>query len=66
MKANLKITGMHCRSCEMLINDALLDSGVKNCKIDSKRGTAVIEFDEKKLNLPKIKSIIEKEGYKVA
>ncbi|MBU0460349.1 MAG: cation transporter [Nanoarchaeota archaeon] len=62
---NLKIKGMHCNSCAMLIADALEDLGVKKSKIDAKSGKAVIEFDEKKITAEKIKQAIKKEGYKV-
>lgn len=61
----LKITGMHCKSCEMLITDALMDAGAGSAKVDSKTGTAIIDFDEKKISLEKIKIIIETEGYKI-
>ena len=62
-KINLKIKGMHCKSCEILISDALLEAGVKECSVDSKKGVAVIEFDENKIKLDTIKSIIKDEGY---
>ncbi len=65
MKLTLKVKGMHCKSCETLINDALLEAGAGACHIDSKKGTAVVEFDETKLTSAKIRAIIEKEGYKV-
>ncbi len=64
-KITLKITGMHCKSCEMLLTDALKEAGVNSAKVASKTGTAVIEFDEKKINREKIKTVIEAEGYKV-
>mgnify|MGYP001612959483 FL=1 len=64
-KITLKVTGMHCKSCEMLIADALEEAGVSSAKVDSKTGTAVIEFDEKKIKIEKIKKVIEAEGYKV-
>ncbi len=50
----------------MLISDALMEVGVTSAKMDHKTGKAVIEFDEKKLSLEKIKKVIETEGYKVA
>jgi len=62
---NLKIKGMHCHSCSMLISDALEDIGVKKSEIDDKKGTAIIEFDEAKLTVEQIKSAIKKEGYDV-
>lgn len=61
----LKIKGMHCKSCEMLITDALEEVGAK-AQVDSKKGTALIEFDEKKLTEDKIKQIIKNEGYTVS
>lgn len=66
MNTTLTITGMHCRSCEMLIKDALEEAGVSSAKVDSKTGTAVIKFDGKKLSLEKVIKVIETEGYKVA
>lgn len=63
-KIQLKIKGMHCTSCEELIKDALEEVGAKG-EVNSKKGTAIIEFDEKKLTEEKIKQIIKKEGYTV-
>ncbi len=65
MKIDLKIKGMHCQSCEMLIADALKEIDVEKSEIDSNKGTATIEFDENKINLKKIKKVITEEGYKV-
>ena len=62
---NLKIKGMHCNSCNILISDALADIGVKKCAVDVKKGTAIIAFDENKLTTEQIKSAIKKEGYDV-
>ena len=64
MKMNLKIKGMHCKSCKMLIEDALDDLGVKS-NVDNEKGTAVIEFDESKITLEEIEKVIVKEGYQV-
>ena len=64
MKINLKIKGMHCKSCKMLIEDALEDLGVKS-NVDNEKGTATIEFDESKITEEKIKDAIKKEGYQV-
>lgn len=63
-KTTLKIKGMHCPSCEMLIADELEESNVKS-KVNHKTGTAEIEFDESNISLEKIKQIIKKEGYQV-
>lgn len=64
MKKTLKILGMHCKSCEMLIKSELEEAGVK-VKIDSSAGNAIINFDESKTSLKKIKEIILRLGYQV-
>jgi copper chaperone CopZ len=63
-KIKLNVEGMHCSSCEMLVNDALEEIGVKS-KADSKSGIVEVEFDESKTNKIDIINIIKKEGYKV-
>ncbi|MEM2918726.1 MAG: heavy metal-associated domain-containing protein [Candidatus Altiarchaeota archaeon] len=63
-KLKLNVEGMHCASCETLIKDVLSDENVK-ASVDSKKGEVIIEYDDSKINLDKIKSLIENEGYKV-
>ena len=53
MKKILKIKGMHCKSCEMLIKSELEDIGVK-AEIEYSSGKAIVEFDESKTSLGKI------------
>lgn len=55
---------MHCKSCSMLIKSELEDLGVK-AEINHETGKAIIEFDEKKTSLDKIKAAISKAGYSV-
>lgn len=62
MKKILKINGMHCKSCSMLIKSELEDAGVKS-DINYESGKAEIEFDESKISLEKIKTIIKRAGY---
>ncbi len=65
-KINLKITGMHCKSCETLIGDAVKElAGVYTVRVDHKSGVAEIAFDETKVKESDIISVISKEGYKV-
>lgn len=64
-KVEIKVDGMHCSSCGMLIADALEDLGVESTKADSIKGTVNVEFDEQKLSLNEIKTVIKEEGYKV-
>ena len=62
----LKIKGMHCKSCVMLINDSLSDiKGVKSSEVSLEKNTAKISYDEKLVKEQDLISTIEKEGYKV-
>ena len=61
--AILEIKGIHCKSCEMLIGDTLIELGVKELLFNGNRLT--VSFDENKLTLHQIKQAIRGEGYKV-
>jgi copper chaperone len=62
---HLKVEGMHCKSCEILITEELQDAGAKEVKVSASKGTVSATIDEKKLSEAKVKQLIEKEGYKV-
>jgi len=67
MKALLKVSGMHCRSCEVLLTDSLSElPGVKSVKVSFKDGKADIDYDAQLIDEKKLRSAIEKEGYKVS
>ena len=62
----LKVKGMHCKSCTVLVTDALTELGASNVsiKLDEKKQEAVVTFDfegDKKQAI----AMIEKEGYTV-
>lgn len=64
MKYEFKVKGMHCKSCEILIKDALEElSGIKEITISHKTGILKVSFDESQLSKEKIIDIIKKEGY---
>lgn len=63
--AKIKVAGMHCPSCEILIQDVLSDVGV-SAKADYSKDELTVDFNEKKIDIKKIKKLIETEaGYKV-
>jgi len=64
-KLNLKVEGMHCKSCEIVIKDELEEAGAQDITVSANKGTVQATIDEKKLSEAKVKQIIEKEGYKV-
>ena len=57
-KIKLYIKGMHCKSCEMLLEDAFEDLGVVSSKIDFAKGQAIVEFDETKVSLEQLKKAV--------
>ncbi len=66
MKAKIDVQGMTCSHCENRVNTALLSNeGVEKCKASSKKNEVAVAFDEGKISLEKIKSIIAEEGYNV-
>ncbi len=63
-KKKLAIKGMHCRSCEMLITDSLMEiDGVSKTKIDHVKGVGEVEFDPQKTDIKKIMSVVKEQGY---
>lgn len=59
----LEVGGIHCKSCEMLIEDSLKDLGVE--KMSFKGNKLTLSFDEDKIKIDQIKKAIRDEGYKV-
>ncbi|MBI5393321.1 heavy-metal-associated domain-containing protein [Candidatus Woesearchaeota archaeon] len=66
MNIQLTVDGMHCKSCKMLVTDALTELGAKNIKInlDEKKQVAQlsVEYDKDKID---IINAIKNEGYNV-
>jgi len=63
MKKEFKINGMGCEHCLVAINKNLSKLDLK--KVDVKIGSAIIEFDESKINEKDIVKAIVEAGYKV-
>ncbi len=64
MEKTLKISGMHCSSCSMLLTDAINDiKGAKALSIDHATGMAKVSYDSP-ATLEKVIAAIKAEGYK--
>ena len=64
MKTELRITGMHCKSCESILTKSLKDlDGVEHVSVNYESSKAVISYDAKKTNLKEIIACIEARGY---
>lgn len=66
MKKEIKVSGMRCSSCEMLVSEALeaLD-GVQNANASHQRGVVEVEYDPAKVDDVAMKKAIESEGFTV-
>ena len=64
MKTELRVKGMHCKACEMLVTEALEETGVRSEASHSK-GIVSVDFNENETTLEEIKKVIAKEGYEV-
>ena len=65
MEKTIKVEGMHCNSCNLLIEDSVSEiKGVREVKADFNSGIVKVKFEGNDV-LEKTKNAIEKEGYRV-
>jgi copper chaperone CopZ len=64
----LKIEGMHCASCPIMIEGTIEDTlqGVTSARASYLNQECVVEYDEKQVNTEKIVKAIEGIGYKAS
>ena len=62
---NIKISGMHCASCEKMVKMSIDEiEGATLQSVSAKDGLAKVQLKDDSL-LPKIKAAIKEAGYKV-
>mgnify|MGYP003394385920 CR=1 FL=1 len=62
----IPIKGMHCKSCEILVEQNLKKvCGVVKAEVDHKIGQAIVYFDNTKPEQEKITEAVEESGYKI-
>jgi len=65
-RIDFTVKGMHCKSCEMMIEDSLKEApGVVEAKASKDDDKVSVAFDELKITEDKIKNIIKENGYEV-
>lgn len=63
-KIKLKLTGMHCTSCSVLIDTVLEElPGVKNAKTSYATQLVEVEFEDGKVSPAQMIAAIKSEGY---
>ena len=62
--ARLKTTGMHCRSCSMLVDMTLGDlPGVEDSTTDLAAGTTVVRYDSETVSVEQLIEAVRSAGY---
>jgi sulfite exporter TauE/SafE/copper chaperone CopZ len=65
-KLTIPIEGMHCRSCELLIEDKLSEiPEVESVNLNYKKGVAEITYGEQKPNMHEVENAIRGAGYSI-
>jgi sulfite exporter TauE/SafE/copper chaperone CopZ len=65
-KTTIPIKGMHCRSCELLIEDELSRiDGIRSVNASEKRASVDIEYDAKRLRTGAVEAGIKRAGYAI-
>lgn len=65
MKKTIKIKGMHCNSCEILLKEAIEENGTSVISTNYQKGEIVVDMKNEN-ELSAIKKAVEKEGYTIA
>ena len=63
-ETTIKVEGMSCQHCVSAIEGALGKAGAEG-KVDLGAGTVAVRFEPARLDLARIKSVIEDQGYDV-
>lgn len=61
----LKVKGMHCKACEMLIKEILEDEGIKVINVSSDKGSLEFESKDKLLELKNISKLLAENNYSI-
>jgi copper chaperone CopZ len=65
MEIILKVSGMHCTACRMLVEDAISEiKGAQAVSVDHTTGAVAVSYDSNE-TLEKIKTAIRGEGFTV-
>ncbi len=61
----IKVEGMHCQMCSASVAKALqATAGVEKVEVSTEQGTAVIQYDDQKVNEAKLREVINSTGFK--
>jgi Cu+-exporting ATPase len=62
---DIAIAGMGCDNCVRKLEKALrARDGVKDVRVDGTAGCATVTFDRSKVNIPELREVIARSGYR--
>lgn len=65
-KETIYIAGMHCRSCEVLLEESLSGvPGVSHAYVNHRKGTAVLTYGKHKPNREQLRQAVDAAGYQI-
>src|SRR5690242_2819639 len=63
--ATIRVQGMHCKICSASVAKALKATpGVERVTVSFEKGEAVIQYDDQKVTVAKLREVINSAGYK--
>lgn len=66
VESTINISGMHCEMCVSSVEKGVSELvGIESVDVSLNDSTAVVKYDESKLELAEIEKAIEKRGYKI-
>ena len=64
IQETIKVEGMSCGHCEMRVKKAVeAIEGVRKVEVNLRNKHVIVEYDERKANLKKIKAAVKEVGY---
>ncbi|MFZ4801923.1 MAG: heavy-metal-associated domain-containing protein [Chlorobium sp.] len=66
MKNNIKVSGMSCGGCQLLVKEALEElNGVTEADASFRDGLVTVDYDPEAITMAALRAVIEKQGFKV-
>lgn len=66
MKDELRVSGMSCSGCQLLVKEALEEQrGIMQAEASYLKGVVAIDYDPEMISMTTIKAVIEQQGFRV-
>jgi copper chaperone len=66
MKNELRVSGMSCGGCQLLVKEALEElKGVVLAEASFRDGVVAVDYDPEAVSMATLKAVIEEQGFKV-